>query len=148
MSISKNENSAKQNIILKEYGFAEKLRESYFKNSWVATSIILPISWGLVGLSYTEPVLALNWFQLLPLAFASIALFLFWFWYVLRYSGYLNIIYTRFWKLEEQLKMNLHIRIRNEGPKSWWRIRYLNIIIGFMLGAAWMLRILGSVWMP
>jgi len=93
----------KNGIALKEYAFAENLRESYFKNSWVATSVILPISFGLVGLSYQQPLLSLCSVQLLPLALTSVFLFIFWFWYIRRYAKYLKIIYTRFWDLEDKL---------------------------------------------
>jgi hypothetical protein len=69
--MSEKELEKRDKIALREYGFAERLRESYFTNSWVATSIILPVSFGLVGLSYTEPVVHLHGLQLLPLAFGA-----------------------------------------------------------------------------
>ena len=53
--------------LLKEYEIGEQLRESYFKNSWVVTSIILPVSFGLIGVSYTERLLELNFRGLIPL---------------------------------------------------------------------------------
>ena len=141
--MSEKKLTAQQEIWLKEYDFAEKLRESYFKNSWVASSILIPISWGLVGLSYTEPVLALDndLPQLFPLVIASLVIFGFWFWYDERYAGYMKVIYHRFWELEEKLSMNLHRKIRDKGPSSWWKIRWLKIVVFALLFFAWLNRL-------
>jgi len=136
-----------EELALREYDFAEKLRSDYFKHSWVATSILLPVCFSLVALSYTVDLLSLKWFELLPLTFASFFLYIIWYWYDWRYSGYLKTIYRRLQKLEEDvLKFELHKRIKKEDPtgkncNEWKKLGTLKCLIFFMLILIWLIRI-------
>jgi len=131
----------KEYIALKEYEFGDKLRESYFKNSWVATSILLSICFGLIGLSFTEWTINLSWVALLPLASASFSLCIFWVWYVFRYAHYLKIIFGRLQMLEKTLGMSLHRRIEEKRTKGLRRLKTLNCFTLVMLALTWGLRL-------
>jgi hypothetical protein len=135
----------KDKIALREYGFAEKLRESYFTNSWVATSIILPVSFGLVGLSYTGPVVHLDCLQLLPLALVSMLLYTYWLWYISRYSGYLDVVFTRMREIELVLGMSLHRKIHEKLHGQFLgclrRVKTLNYVTFVVLFFIWALRL-------
>jgi len=131
----------KEYIALKEYEFGDKLRESYFKNSWVATSILLPMCFGLIGLSFTEWAIKLSWVELLPLAVASFSLLIFWAWYVSRYAHYLKIIFERLQMLEKTLGMYLHRGIEEKRTKGLRRLKALNRLTMGMLALTWALRL-------
>jgi len=134
-----------EQIALKEYEFADKLRENYFTSSWVATSIILPISFGLIGASYVDELLGLCWWQLVPLMLASIFLYLFWIGYIIRYAGYMKSIYKRSKELEQVLNMRLHSSIEQGDNKKGYRrmksLRCLNIVMLILLIVAWLWRL-------
>ena len=144
--MTEKELSKQEQIALKEYEFADKLRENYFTSSWVATSIILPISFGIIGVSYTDTLLGLNACQLIPLMLASTFLYLFWVGYVVRYAGYMKSLYERFKELEKSLGMNLHRLIDERDDKKGVlranSLRYLNIAMFILLVVAWLLRLL------
>jgi len=128
-------------LALKEYAFGDKLRESYFRSSWTATSIILPICFGLVGLSYAQWLVNASWLMMLPLACASLFLSVSWFWYVSRYAGYLKIIYGRLQVLESTLTFDLHKKIAKEDKKGFSSLKYLKWVMLVLLIVAWVLRL-------
>lgn len=133
--------SREDRILFKELSLAESLRESYFKHSWVLTSILLPVAFGLVGLSFSEPLLNLDWFELLPLMLTSVLLGCIWFRYVGRYAGYLQSIYNRFKDIEKDLGMNLHSRIDVDDPKKYHRLVWVNTAAIASLVVVWGLRL-------
>ena len=90
---------------LKDYEEAEKLRNSYSANSWAMSSIILPICFGLIGVSFLTELLLLKWLQLLPLALASIFLCTFWLFYMRRYGGFMKTTYAQMQYLEKLMGM-------------------------------------------
>ena len=141
--MGENETSREEKLALEEYDFGEKLRSDYFKHSWLATSILLPVCFSFVALSYTESLLNLR-FELLPLALASIFLYIVWFWYDWRYTCFMKIIYARLQELEENpLNMNLHRKIRDEDPTKDSRRKSLGTLkwsILFTLIIVWILR--------
>ncbi len=131
---------------LKEYEIGEQLRNSYFTNSWVSTSIILPISFGLIGFSFSsQELLGLEWFKLIPLMLASVFLYIFWLWYVTRYGDVMKSIYERLWYIEETLGMSLHSCIREKDKtRKLYRfrtIRVLNLLMLLLLVLAWCSRL-------
>lgn len=132
-------------VLLKEYEIAEQLRNSYFSNSWVSTSIVLPITFGLVGVSFSiEPLLELTWQELIPLMLTSIFLCLFWLCYVGRYGAILSVIYERQRTIEVQLQMSLHRSIYEDKKPKFFRkglIKKLNFIIILLLIFVWLLRL-------
>jgi hypothetical protein len=143
--MSKNKFTKEEELALKEYDFGEKLRSDYFKHCWVATSILLPVCFTLVALSYTDGLLNLRWYELLPLALASIFLYIIWFWYDWRYSGYMKIIYQRLRELEKDhlSQMNLYSKIDAEDPAKcckWKSLGTLKRLIFILLVLVWGLR--------
>ena len=58
--MSKNKSNREKEILLKEYDTGQKLRTDYFNRIWAVASIILPICFGLIGLSYTKEVFNLE----------------------------------------------------------------------------------------
>jgi len=139
--MEKEKLNKKEHIALREYNFAEKLRESYFRTSWVAASIILPVCFSLIGLSYAEWLVNLRWFQLLPLAFASIFLGIFWYLHIFRYANYMKIIYGRLQELETMFGMNLHTKIKREARGGWRSLKFINFLTLVLLIAAWVARL-------
>ncbi len=135
---------AEKKILLKEYEIGEKLRDSYFKNSWVVTSIILPISFGLVGFSYSEQILRLPSIALFPLMLASLSLYGFWYFYIFRYAGFLSTIFETLQtievRLELELETSLHRNIHNK-DKHKGMLRMLNNVAGGLLIAVWVFRL-------
>ena len=144
--MGENDLSKEEQLLLKEYEIGEKLRDSYFRTSWVTTSIILPICFGLIGLSYTDSLLSLGSFALIPLAIASLFLAIFWRWYIWRYAVILRAIYFRTRDIEKKLGLKLHNTIHDEDiartkyhglRRAFW----LNNIMLLLLGIAWTVRI-------
>jgi len=129
-------------LAIKEYEFCDTLRESYFKNSWVAMSIILPICFGLVGLSYSEWLIGAKWYVLLPLALASLFLNILVYWWTSRYGEYLKIIYRRMQELEAVLGMKIHTKIKTESRKGWYSLLWQKRMMLLFLILAWSARIL------
>jgi len=130
---------------LEEYKEGNKLAQEYFKGSWVASSIFFPICFGLIGVSFTKHTLPLEWFELLPLAGASLCLFIFCWGYTNRYAQYSRSIWKRLWEIEakEDLYMGLHHQIKKDDDLRpiHWRIRHLNWAIFGVLVFLWFLRI-------
>jgi len=145
--MSGNNLSREEQLGLKEYDFADRLRSDYFKHTWVATSVLIPVCFGLVTLSYTPDLLNLR-YELIPLALASICLYVIWSWYDWRYSGYMKTTYRRLRQLEKDtLKpFYLHRKIKDEDPtnKNYNKCRKLGVLKWVMfvgLIAIWALRI-------
>ena len=136
--------SREEELALKEYEFGEELRSDYFKHTWVATPVFLPVCFSLLALSFTKDLLDLREFDLLPLALASVFIYVIWFWYDWRYSCYMKIIYTRLQELEgDPLNMNLHRKIRDEDPTKcnrWRSLGSLKLLILGMLILTWFIR--------
>jgi len=134
----------KSESALEEYKEGSKLSQSYVRNSWTITSIFLPVCFGLVAVSYTEPVLQLPANSMFALATASISLFLVWWAYVYRYASYTRSILKRLRKLEKRpsLQMCLHRQIHkdDEARAVRWRIRHVNLLMLALLLIAWIVR--------
>lgn len=144
-------------MALKEYEFAEKLRESYFREAWVATSILLPLCFSLVGLSYAEWLANMSGMNLLPLALASWSLYLYLLFHTARYGAYLKAIYGRLHELESTTlkgKIGLHTSIKETDKKalSKWKgfgkfraLKYLKALMFFLLIGTWIIRLMLSL---
>ena len=136
-----------EQLLLKEYEIGEKLRDSYFRTSWVTTSIILPICFSLIGLSYTDSLLSLERWALIPLAITSFFLGCFWRWYIWRYAVILASILRRAREIEKELGLKLHNKIHEEDIartkyRGLRRAFWLNNIMLFLLLIAWVVRII------
>jgi len=127
-----------------EYKEGSKFSQSYIKASWTATSIFLPVCFGLVAVSYQEHLLDLSFISLLPLAIASVSLFLVWWLYTNRYAQYNRSIWSRLQELEIQTGMCLHLKIDKEDKSRAvrWRIRHVNLLMLVLLLIAWIVRII------
>jgi hypothetical protein len=134
----------KSKIALEEYKEGNKFSQSYVRNSWTITSIFLPVCFGLVAVSYTEPVLQLPANSMFALATASISLFLAWWAYMNRYASYNRSILKRLRELEKHpsLQMCLHRQIHedDEARAVRWRIRHANLLMLALLLIAWIVR--------
>jgi hypothetical protein len=128
---------------LEEYKEGNKYSQSIIKASWTATSIFLPVCFGLVAVSYSEPLLKLSSISLTPLAMASVSIFLVWWLYTNRYAGYNRSIWKRLREIEGQLGMKLHTAIDKDDKsrRVRWRIRHVNGIMFFLLIVAWLFRL-------
>ena len=126
-----------------EYEEGNKLSIEYFKGSWTANSIFLPICFTLVAVSYYKELLELAGNQLLPLAGASIFLYLYSWAYTNRYASYNRSIWKRLRDIEEKKKMDLHRRIKRDdlARSLRWRLRHVNTLLLVLLLVAWGIRL-------
>lgn len=126
-----------------EYNNGNKLSQEYFKGSWTAASIFLPICFGIVAASYYTELLVLSWKKLLPMALASIFLYSCWWAHVSRYAGYNRSIWKRLRKIEEETGMNLHLKIKKDDDERLipWRLRHFNFMMLLLLVAVWVIRL-------
>lgn len=145
--MSEKKLTREEQLALKEYEFGDKLRSDYFKHCWIATSILLPVCFSFLALSYTESLSDLQ-FKLIPLALASIFVYFVWFWYDWRYSGHIQTIFGRLQTLEETTlkSFDLHKRIKREDPteeksKEYMKLGKLKWIILVVLIFVWFVRI-------
>lgn len=139
--MSEDEDTFMRKIALKEYEFAEKLRNDYFKHSWVSTSIFIPICIGIIAASYTKELIDLPGIKLIPLFLSSLSIYVIWYWYTYRYAGYLKIIYSRFHYLENVLDMYLHTKICHEDRARKYSLKYLKIVFLILLIVLWLFRL-------
>jgi len=131
--------------LLKEYEIGNELTRVYFKGQWTATSIFIPICFGLIAASFsTTEILKLTGLQLIPMAGASILIFLYGWAYGNRYTGYCKSIWCRLRKIEGEKDMQLHKMINEHDKKRClkWRMKHINIIVLFVLLFLWVFRIL------
>jgi len=129
---------------MKEYEIGNELSQSHFKGSWTAYSILIPISLGLIAISYSSSeILKLTWLQLLPLAVASIFLFLYASAFAVRYRGYNDSIFNRLRDIENETGMRLHNVIHKDDMARCceWRMRdWKRLLFAFIL-IAWFIRL-------
>lgn len=126
-----------------EYKNGNKLSIEYFKGSWTANSIFLPICFTLVAISYYEGLHDLTWEQLLPLAGASIFLYLYTWAHTNRYAGYSQAIWKRLREIEKERGMYLHCKIKEEDHARVlrWRLRHVNATLFVLLLVTWTIRL-------
>ena len=126
-----------------EYKNGNKLSIEYFKGSWTANSIFFPICFTLVAVSYYEVLLRLTREQLLPLALASISLYVYSWAYTSRYAGYNRSIWKRLRDIEEKKEMYLHRKIKKDDHARVlrWRLGHVKVTLLVLLMVTWGIRL-------
>jgi hypothetical protein len=136
---------------LEEYKEGNKLAIEYFKAQWVATSIFIPLSFGLIPLSFSmEELLKLTWLQILPLALASIFIYFYRWMYANRYVGYCRSIWKRLREIENNENMSIHNLIDKDDRerKIEWSMKHVNVALLILLILLWVLRLVIAPILP
>ena len=127
-----------------EYEIGNKLAQEYFKAQWTAISIFIPICFGLIAASfYTREIMGLRKLQILPMAGASIFLYLYGWAYQNRYTSYCRSIWKRLRHIEDKNRMYLHHGIHKDDNARTvrWRMKHVNFIVVLLLLFLWGIRI-------
>lgn len=141
VSISKE----RREVLLQEYVQGNMMVRHNVKTCWTIFAIFFPLSFGLLGLSYTIREVTVG--SLIILAAASIALYLVWILVDRRFTWYTRIHFKRIHEIEAILNMRLHREIdyrdkgRVQDPDRALPIRrflYKSVIVLLIL---WILRI-------
>lgn len=127
-----------------EYVQGNEAVRHFDKIEWTIGSIFIPVSLGLLGLSFTDPVIRYSPSSLIVLFLASISLYLIFLGVDVRYSWFGRIAFQRLRTLEKDLGMQLHTSIDDSDRSlSMRRARTVRFLIGLVLVfliAAWIIR--------
>lgn len=138
-----------RSIALTEYAQGNELVKHYDTLDWIVGSIFIPISLGLLGLSYTDQAIKQIPSSLIVLAIASISIYFIWLCLDNRYGYFCKIIYSRLREIERQYGMDLHQKIhRIDSAQPFRETRRASFwikIIGIVLCVIWFVRIFSAI---
>jgi hypothetical protein len=129
-----------------EYIQGNEVVRHFDKIEWTIGSIFIPVSLGLLGLSFTDPVIKFSPSSLIVLSLASFSLYLIFVSVDVRYSWFGSVAFERLRAIEKELGMDLHTSIHSRDHKQSMRlvrtIRFLIVLVFAFLILAWILRFL------
>jgi len=134
-------------VLLEEYVQGNETVRENTKLCWTIFAIFFPVSFGLLGLSYTIKDVSLG--SLIILAVASTILYIMWMLVDRRFTWFTSVHYKRLQNIEGILGMRLHIEVheRDKGiepdpTRKWrWPIRIFLYWSVVGLASLWVLRI-------
>ncbi len=138
------ESNKKLQAYLVEYNQGNEMVRHFDKIEWTIGSIFIPVSFALLGVSFTEPVIQFSPTSLIVLCVASFSLYGVFLGVDVRYSWFSSVAFERLRATEEELGIQLHTLIHNRDHQQPMRqvrtIRFLAWLVFVFLVFAWIVR--------